>query len=212
MRKSIVTGFFILLVSVSAFAQKETSVLWDDMMAGNELFVKGQVVFGTLNSARRMWAKTQDPEVSILSCADSRVPPEILFGKSVGELFVVRVAGNVEDRYGIASLDFAIKNGWTKLIVIMGHSECGAVKAALPPSPVLPPPASPQLGALVTRIQKSFTGTPTLREATIANVRYTLVRLRAESPTIDEAIKSSKVDVVLAYYDVATGKVERIVD
>src|ERR1051325_8623649 len=129
MRKFIVAAF-VASLSVSAFPQTADE-LWADLMKGNELFVEGQVVYGSLRSARATWATKQNPPVSILSCADSRVPAEILFQRTVGELFVVRTAGNIEDEFNVASLEYAVAKGWTKLIVVMGHSECGAVDASL---------------------------------------------------------------------------------
>ena len=170
MRKFIFAASLALL-SLFASAQEPPSpdALWRDLMKGNQLYVQGQVVYGNLPSLRTLWAGGQKPPVSIVSCADSRVPPEIIFGRTVGELFVVRVAGNVEDAYNIASLEYAVipPNNWTKLIVVMGHSRCGAVEAALKGGTA---PTS-ALGLLVTRIQASFKPEkPDLKAATIANV------------------------------------------
>src|SRR6185369_4395671 len=117
MRKFIIAAFLVSL-SVSAFAQTPDE-LWQDLMAGNQLFVEGQVVYGSLRSARAMWAKGQNPPLSILSCAYSRVPAEIVFQRTVGELFVVRTAGNIEDEFNVASLESAVSKGWTKMIVVM---------------------------------------------------------------------------------------------
>jgi len=205
MRKFIITAVLCLL-AVSALAQSADQ-LWSDLMAGNELFVKGQVVYGSLRSARSMWATAQDPPVAILSCADSRVPAEIIFQRTVGELFVVRVAGNVEDTFNIASLEYAASKGWTKLVVVMGHSDCGAVAASLT-APPKPPPylPTPALYELIMRIRKSFpagTPNPNLRDGTIDNLCYTAWQLRANALI-------SKADIKTAYYDVATGLVEEV--
>jgi carbonic anhydrase len=203
MRKFVV-AMFVLLISSSAFAQSSNQ-LWSDLMAGNELFVKGQVVYGSLRSARSMWATAQNPPVAILSCADSRVPAEIIFQRTVGELFVVRVAGNVEDTFNIASLEYAASKGWTKLVVVMGHSECGAVSSSLT-APPAPPPYKPTaaLYELIMRIRKSFTAPePDLRARTIDNVCYTAWQLKANALI-------GKADIKTAYYDVATGVVEEV--
>jgi len=201
MRKFIVAAF-VALLSVPASAQTADE-LWADLMAGNQLFVEGQVVYGSLRSTRAMWAKGQNPPVAILSCADSRVPVELVFQRTVGELFVVRTAGNVEDEFNVASLEYAVSKGWTKLLVVMGHSECGAVDASLaPPKPGQP---TPSLYDLILRIRSSFVGADnTLRPRTIENICYTAMQLRNWSPTLKD------VPIKTAYYDVATGVVTAV--
>jgi len=200
MRKFIIAAC-IALVSVSAFAQASDE-LWGELMAGNTLFVGGTLDYCALRQLRSATAGGQSPPTSIVSCADSRVPAELVFGRTIGELFVVRVAGNVDDTFNIASLEYAVDHKWTKLIVVMGHSDCGAVKASLEePKPGQPTPA---LYALIMRIRKSFTKLdPTVREASIMNVNYTAEQL-AKNPLL------KSVPIVKAYYDVASGKVERL--
>ena len=201
MRKFIVAAFLAWL-SLPAFAQTADE-LWTELMRGNELFVEGQVVYGSLRSTRAMWAGGQDPSVSILSCADSRVPAEMVFQRTLGEMFVVRTAGNVEDAYNVASLEYAVSKGWTKLIVVMGHSDCGAVSASLD-APQRDKP-TPSLYDLIMRIRGSFTSTDRdLRARTIDNVCYTAMQLRRWSPTLRD------VPMKTAYYDVRTGVVTAI--
>jgi carbonic anhydrase len=191
----------IFLFALAAHAQTSQTV-WNDLMAGNARFVEGRLDYCALHQLRNATAGGQSPQTSILSCADSRVPAELVFDRSIGELFVVRVAGNVEDTFGIASLEYAVSNGWTKVIVVMGHSDCGAVKTAFHPPP--PDKLTPALRELVLRIQKSFKIEPhDLREAIIMNINYT-----AELLSMNPLLKD--VPIVKAYYDVATGKVERI--
>ncbi len=201
MRKFVVAAFLVSL-SVSAFAQTPDE-LWQDLQAGNQLFVEGQVVYGSLRSARATWANKQNPPVSILSCADSRVPAEIIFQRTIGELFVVRTAGNIEDEFNVASLEYAVAKGWTKMIVVMGHSECGAVDASLA-APDRGKP-TPSLYDLILRIRNSFMGDDnTLRNRTLQNVCYTAMQLRNWSPTLKD------VPIKTAYYDVATGVVSAV--
>jgi carbonic anhydrase len=201
MRK-IVALAAILLSAVAAYGQS-SDPLWNELMAGNARFVAGSLEYCALRPLRNATAGGQSPQTSILSCSDSRVPPELIFDRSIGELFVVRVAGNVEDTFGIASLEYAVINKWTKVIVVMGHSDCGAVKTAFEPPPL--DKLTPALRELVARIQKSFKADPphNLREAIIANVNYTAAQL-AMNPTL------KGMPIVKAYYDVATGKVEVI--
>jgi len=202
MRK-LILAVLLTFLSLSVFGQNPPDTLWSELMEGNKLFVQGQVVYGNLPSMRALWAGGQNPPVSIVSCADSRVPAEILFARTVGELFVVRVAGNVEDAYNIASLEYAVEHKWTKLIVVMGHSSCGAVEAAVDNKPA----PTPALGLLVTRIRSSFkTEKPELKRATIDNVCYTTMQLRRWSSTL------SKVPMKMAYYDIGTGVVTEITE
>jgi carbonic anhydrase len=204
MRKFIFTAVVALLsVSVSGQEPSSPDGLWTELMNGNHLFVQGQVVYGNLPSLRSLWLDGQKPPVSIVSCADSRVPPEIVFARTVGEMFVVRVAGNVEDADNIASLEYAVKNNWTRLIVVMGHSWCGAVEAAVKNDP----PPTPALGLLINRIRASFkTEKPELKAATVDNVCYTKMQLQRWSPTL------RKVPIKMAYYDIGTGVVTEITD
>jgi carbonic anhydrase len=201
MRKSFIL-LAILLFAVSGLAQPADTTSWGDLAEGNARFVQGRLEYCSLRQLRNATAGGQAPPTSILSCADSRVPAELIFDRTIGELFVVRVAGNVDETFGIASLEYAVLNGWTKTIVVMGHSDCGAVAASLKaPQPDQPTPA---LYALIQRIRKSFTTTPRdLREATIMNINYTAAQL-----TLNPKLKG--VPIVKAYYDVGTGKVERI--
>jgi carbonic anhydrase len=193
----------VLALSLAFVAQAQTAdALWADLMAGNARYVEGHLDYCAINHLRNATAGGQQPPTAILSCADSRVPAELVFDRSVGELFVVRVAGNVDDPFNIASLEYSVSKGWTRLIVVMGHSECGAVSASLPVPVENKPTVS--LYQLIRRIRASFTTeNPDLRAATIMNINYTAQRLQ-ENTTI------GKVPIVKAYYDVATGKVERL--
>jgi carbonic anhydrase len=204
MRRLVVAAFFTALLSVSALAQTPDQ-LWGELIAGNKLFVQGgQVVYDSMRETRNQIAGGQTPPVSILACADSRVSPEIVFQKTLGELFVVRAAGNVEDTVGVASLEYAVSEGWTKLIVVLGHSDCGAVKASLKPPPGKNEP-TPSLYELILRIRKSFTQrVPDLPTGTVDNVCYTAMQLRESSPTL------SRATIKTALYDVRTGAVTEL--
>ena len=206
MRKFLI----LMLIAVPAAAQT-TDELWKSLIDGNKVFVSGHETFDHLGELRHESAPHQHPPYTILSCSDSRVPPELVFDKSIDQLFVVRVAGNIADSYDLASIEYAIVSGYTKLIVVLGHRECGAVRAALDPKD----PASPHLMALVSEIRKSFTGPRNLEPATVkrsveANARASAAALQAQSQIIRDAIKSGKVGIVVAYYDLETGAVTRL--
>ena len=205
----------LLLVSVFAVpcAAADSDGLWNSLMEGNRAYVAGRITFDDLVELRHHSAAHQNPPVTILSCSDSRVPPELVFDRSIDELFVIRVAGNVAGPFDIASIEYAIRNGYTKLIVVLGHEDCGAVRAALSGKEM----DSPSLDALVGRIRESFGGIgpwslepPTVRRAVEANARASAAFLVAHSRIIREAVQSGSVGLVVAYYDLSTGAVERI--
>jgi carbonic anhydrase len=145
----------------------------------------------------------QEPFAAILACADSRVPVEILFDQTIGHLFVARVAGNFATSDVIASLEYAVSVLETKLIVVLGHRNCGAVKAGIGGKSV-PGQISTLYPYLRPAIAKAGTD---VEEVTKENARIQADLLRHSSTEIAPLIKSKQVEVVPAYYDVATGKV-----
>jgi carbonic anhydrase len=185
---------------------------WQTLMVGNATYMAGALPYTGLGAQRDATVKGQQPPVTVFSCADSRVPPELIFGRAIGDLFVVRVAGNVAGPFDIASIEYAIANDWTRLIVVMGHEDCGAVKAALDPDD----PATPSLVALVQRIRESFVGWPAwtgpdrTERATKANARSSAVYLLAHSAVIRKAVLEHRVGLVVAYYNLKSGKVEEV--
>ena len=211
MRRSwIIIAAFLLAGSL--FAQQTPNPLWTQLEQSNAVFARG----GTLpmNVSNRQ-PGGQAPQVTVLSCADSRVPPELVFNRSIGALFVVRTAGNVASPFDIASIEYAISppQGWTRLIVVMGHSDCGAVKAALSGGPG----GSVPLDALLDRIRESFVGIrpwspANLKAATEANARYSAAYLVAHSRIIRDATTRAvnPVAIIPAYYDLGTGRVVRV--
>lgn len=197
---------FLLLLACTAAAQTPDA-LWQSLMQGNRDFVAGKVTFDHLAELRRHSAAHQNPPVTILSCSDSRVPPEIIFHRSLDQLFVIRVAGNIAAAFELASIEYAISNGYTKLIVVLGHEECGAVKAAMAPGDA----PTPSLGVLLARIRESFRTKPaTVRAAVETNAEASAEYLKANSNVIRDAVQGGRVGLVVAYYNLATGVVERI--
>jgi carbonic anhydrase len=197
-----------LLVSIVAPLSAQTAdALWQSLMDGNKAYVAGKLTYDHLAEQRRASADKQNPPVAVLSCADSRVPPELIFDRSVDQLFVVRVAGNIPDEFDIASMEFAIANGWTKLIVVLGHDNCGAVKAAMDKND----PPTPALVALVHRIRESFAKKPAnLNEGIAENTRGSAAYLTAHSKVIRDAVAAKKVAIVPAVYHLDSGVVDRL--
>ncbi|MBL9119328.1 MAG: carbonic anhydrase [Phycisphaerae bacterium] len=157
----------------------------------------------------------QHPFAIILSCADSRVPPELVFDQELGDLFVVRVAGNTADDASLGSIEYAVDHLGSKLIVVMGHSKCGAVKAAVDTSSAgkqasdlpghLPEVVSSIMPAVAET--KSAQGDP-VRAAVIRNVQRTVLALQKCGPVLAEAVSNKGVRVVGAIYDLETGEVD----
>jgi carbonic anhydrase len=219
LKSSLVLSFVLSFASLRLAAQAPPfPAAWDvppstylqTLMTGNATYVGGALPYTALGTVRTATARSQQPPVTILSCADSRVPPELIFGRTVGDLFVVRVAGNVAGPFDIASIEYAVANGWTKLIVVLGHEECGAVKAALD----VDDPATPSLVALVERIRESFiplsswTSPDRVENAIKANARSSAAYLLAHSPVIRKAVLEHRVGIAVAYYHLGSGKVD----
>ena len=174
------------------------------LLAGNARYVDGKTVCP--NPAQRPSDATQHPIAAVLSCSDSRVPPEIIFDQGVGSLFVVRAAGNTYDDLGRQSLEYAIKSLGTELIVVLGHDNCGAVSAAVKSFP------KPGAGAMVENIYpavqktRSMPGDP-VSNAVSENAILVAERLR-QAPQFRESVKAGEIQIVAARYNLKTGKIQ----
>lgn len=177
------------------------------LMKGNQRFVNGKLENPRRNMARLTEiAETQKPFAAILSCADSRVPSEIIFDQGFGDLFVCRVAGNIATPEEIGSLEFGSLVLGAKVIMVMGHERCGAVDATIKGAQV-PGQIASLLDAIKPAIKNSASQTgDRLENATKANVLYQIQKLKA-SPVISELIQKKKLTVAGGYYDLDTGAV-----
>lgn len=162
-------------------------------------------------------ASGQHPFAIVLSCADSRVPPELVFDQELGDLFVVRVAGNTPDDAIVGSMEYALEHLGSRLIVVMGHTKCGAVKAAVDTAKAGKDASSlsGHLPAIVAQIMPAVAETKdapgdAVRAAAIRNVQRTVASLRACGPTITEYIASKGTKVIGAIYDLETGTVDLV--
>lgn len=176
------------------------------LKAGNERFAQSKVSSGQPVAARRAaTAQTQHPFAIIVGCADSRTAPEIVFDRGIGDLFVVRTAGNLVDDFALGSIEYAVEHLGSRLIVVLGHERCGAVKGAL-----AGPSAPGHIEALLTAIQpavaasKEMKGDP-LTNAVHANDALVAAKIRQQAELGNLA---SQVQIVEGYYDLDTGKVE----
>lgn len=181
------------------------------LKAGNTRFVASPQDALPVDAGKRSaLAKGQTPFATLLSCADSRVPPEIIFHTGLGDLFVVRAAGNITDKAILASIEYSVEHLNVPLVVVMGHESCGAVKAAVetPAGQSL----GPNLDYLVAQIRPAVNATASkpeaerMRAAILANVEESLNDMLAGSAILREFGKEGKVAFVGAYYELASGK------
>jgi len=170
---------------------------------GNARFVSGRVTNERRDLERvRDLSSGQTPYAAILGCADSRVPPEILFDEGFGDLFTVRVAGNVATPEEIASLEYAAGVLGSTAIVVLGHTACGAVTAAVDGGEV-----PGQISSLFQHIAPSVPDGATIDEAVESNVRYQANVLRQASTVLREGMRAGTHAVVGAVYELDTGRV-----
>ncbi len=177
----------------------------EELMAGNRRFTSGALTAHQHDLAilKQKTIEKQEPFAGVLSCADSRVPIELLFDQSIGHVFVTRVAGNIVTSEIMASLEYGAVVLGTKAIIVMGHANCGAVKATIQGKAV-----PGQISALYPHIQPAVERAGSdLEAATKANAHIQAALLRESSPVLGGLIKEGKLKIAAAYYDIGTGKV-----
>ena len=176
---------------------------------GNGRYVSGNLQHpGQTTERRTELAKTQHPFAVILSCSDSRVPPEIVFDQGLGDLFIVRVAGNVINDEGLGSIEYAIDHLGSRLILVLGHQSCGAVQAAKE-TIAAKGKAPGHIESLVTAIKPAVEATAKDDlDATIkANVKHVVQTLRSSAPILKAKVDSGEIQVIGGYYSLDTGAV-----
>jgi carbonic anhydrase len=186
--------------------------VWYKLIEGNMRFVQGLFQGRNMLDLRSTLARGQQPEAAVLCCSDSRVPAEIIFDQSLGDLFVVRTAGLVLEPTSIGSLEYAVAHLHVPLLVIKGHESCGAVTAAVNH----PDTDEGHICAIVKQIapavdQARLTGKsgPALVEAaTCQHLKSLKATLRQESRIISEALEQGRLELVVAKYQLQTGKVD----
>lgn len=190
-------------------ASAQSTLMPDDalkaMMDGNKRFIEGrlQSLNEDLSILKAKTAEKQEPFAAVLSCADSRVPVEFVFDQSIGQLFVVRVAGNIATPEIIASLEYGVAVLGARLLMVLGHTNCGAVKATIDGKAV-----PGQIGALYAPIWPAVNAAGNDLEAAIdANARMQARLISRSSTVIAGATKEGKLKVVAARYDIASGVV-----
>lgn len=188
-------------MGVAANAAKELNT-------GNEQYLTGKADMDVSSDLREELTNGQKPHTVVITCSDSRVPPELIFNADLGELFTIRTAGNVVGEYEVGSVEYAVDHLGSQLVLVMGHSSCGAVGAAVEGH------AEGNVASIVDEIIPSVeeaektekTEEDIASKAEDLNVENTLARLR-ESKVIKELENSGKIKLVGAKYDIETGKV-----
>jgi len=176
---------------------------------GNGRYASGNLQHpGQTTERRAELAKSQHPFAIIVSCSDSRVPPEIVFDQGLGDLFVVRVAGNVIDDHSQGSIEYAVDHLAVRLIVVLGHQSCGAVKAAKE-TIAAKTKATAHIQSLITAIQPAVEATINgdLDATVKANVKDVVQALSSSTPILKPKVDSGEVQVIGAYYSLDTGSV-----
>ena len=214
---AIATLLFCFLTILSPGQKSEAKVTADaalaELSAGNAHHVahRYQHPHETLSRQREL-VTTQNPHAEILSCADSRVPPELIFDQGLGDLFIVRVAGNVASDIELGSLEYGAEHLHVPLLVVLGHQHCGAVTAAVEGGAVESHISS--LIALLRPAVEKTRGLPgdPVENAVKANVEMVVKQLRTSTPVLAELVAHGKLKVVGAIYSLDTGKVTWLPD
>ena len=198
----------------SAGPTSSPEMLLGRLMAGNKRFLENDMPSANrFEEKRELLLESQAPFAAILGCADSRVIPNLVFVQSIGDLFVVRVAGNYPDDLVTASLEYAIEHLGTRLIMVLGHQNCGAVKAVYD-AIATKKPLPPHLSTIEELLTPGVTGVVarhgSINDAIEANASAAVKRLRTTSPYLSTAVKSGHLLVVGGVYQLRTGEVALI--
>jgi len=216
--------FFVMIGSARAESSptltRETQALItpdkaiEMLKQGNQRFVSGKTVERNLLSQVKQTSNGQFPFAAVVSCLDSRIPPEIVFDQGIGDLFVARVAGNFVNDDILGSLEFATKLSGAKLIVVMGHTECGAVKGACDAAQLgLLTATLANINPAVRAVRGDYTprsskNTKFVQAVAEMNVNLTMQKLRDRSVVLRRMLDKGEIKMIGAMYDVSTGTVK----
>jgi len=181
------------------------------LLEGNQRFVAGKLEHPNQTPTRRAEvAKGQHPFAAVLACSDSRTPPEIIFDRGLGDIFTLRVAGNVADKVVIESLDYSVKHLGVRVVMVLGHRRCGAVIAAVEGHEEEGKDVGPMLRELDPAVAatKGMPGDP-VENAVRANVRLVMLNL-ATSSELRAMVISGELKIIGGIYDLDTGTIEML--
>lgn len=222
---SLVPLLFVRSIALANGPLPETTeaispdVAFHQLREGNRRFARGETTHPHQDVARiKDLAAGQSPHTVVLSCSDSRVPPELVFDQGLGDLFVVRSAGHVLSSTAIASIEYAVEHLGARLIVVMGHKSCGAVKAALQ-TPVGKSSGSTHIDGMIAEIQRNLRSVdrslasaspsdPGMKKQVRANTDVVADQLFERSALIRAEIEKGRVKIMRGFYNLETGLVE----
>ena len=191
------------IATTSLFAGKGL----DRLMKGNDRYVHDLLEHPNRTSERReSLVSSQAPFAAIVGCSDSRVPPEIIFDQGVGDLFVVRVAGNVIGPIELSSVEYAVRNLGASVILVMGHKNCGAVKAVVEGQVSKIEPIAEIIEPAIKEVEVDHP--KDLLNACIKTNAVRMKQILLKSPVVQKLIAEGKLEVSAAYYNLETGAVE----
>lgn len=207
------SSLLFVFITTAIIAQHGNSITAEDalikLMEGNSRFVEFKQNHPHQNKARlEEVASTQKPFAIIVGCSDSRVPPEIIFDQGMGDLFVIRNAGNVVDDFAMASIEYAVQHLGVRLIVVLGHERCGAVDATIKGGDL-----PGHLNKLTSEIKPSIHSAKRVTGDLLTNVIYSNTKrisgqIGSSEKLLKDFVDNKGLKVVSAYYDLDTGKVE----
>jgi carbonic anhydrase len=182
------------------------------LVAGNKRFTAGASTHLSHLTRLDSLASGQAPWAVILSCSDSRVPPEIIFDQGLGDVFVIRIAGNYAESGGIGSMEYAIDHFQSPILLVLGHSSCGAVHATVDNLRAGSPPVPGNIQDIVTAIRPAVQAVlhdpgDIYANAVAENVHENVAHLKSIGPVIGPAVKSGKLEILGGVYDFKTGSV-----
>jgi carbonic anhydrase len=190
--------------------QKAAAAALGRLKVGNDRFVTGKQAHPAQSENRRteLWEHGQKPFAIVLGCADSRIPPELIFDQGLGDLFVIRVAGNVVDETVLASIEYAAAHLLVPLVMVLAHSQCGAVGATLAGGKL-----AGHLPGLAKRIAPAVKQSARMtgdknENAEKCHALAMVEQLRRSEPVLAELVGKAKVEIIAAYYNQETGIVE----
>lgn len=214
------------VVATHAFAQSPECAVFDRarqrdvspdaaierLKAGNERFLAGEMINCDLLAQVKATSSAQAPFAAVVGCMDSRVPPEIVFDQRIGDIFCARIAGNFVNTDFIGSLEFATRLAGARAIVVLGHSECGAIKGAIDNAELGNLTATlanirPAVEASTTSGERNSGNAQFVQAVAETNARLAAEMLVAKSPTMKEMVDAGELRVVWAMHDIASGRV-----
>ncbi|MCX7793441.1 MAG: carbonic anhydrase [Thermodesulfovibrionales bacterium] len=207
--------FVIFFIPLAFASSQKGEEAYTRLMDGNRRFISGNISKKDLGELkRRELAKGQHPVAIVVTCSDSRVPPEIIFDQGLGELFVIRVAGNVVDPVALGSIEYAAEHLHVPLLIVLGHSNCGAVTAAVDAKGK----TEGNIGAIVKKIlpavrkaeAKGGSREEIISRAIRENVLLVQEEIQQNSPVLKGLIERGALKLVGAVYDISSGAVEII--